>query len=301
MKTPLERRAAVDPYLCFRDEEAMTTTIHLDGTGSKTFLSQRLNTARSGCIALLCGSLIVLSGCGSGSGTKPAVEGISITDVTGTPLKHQLTSLSVGQKVYVDATLSGDTQMLGADWSVVCGSAPPPGTPLPPGQTQDESCGTFTPAHTLGGPIPSYVTNAVTSGYVTLYVAPAVTPKQGVVTLYASAAADPSRNATVTLTLGGLPISVSFAPAPPSMLQVGASAQLKAVLTNDVGNAGVQWSVICGSANCGFFGPVDTTSGVATTYVAPTPAVPDGGTVLVTATSLADPTKAVSATIDIAP
>jgi hypothetical protein len=196
--------------------------------------------------------------------------------------------------------LSSDLQMLGSDWTVVCGSALPPGTPLPPGQTQDESCGTFTPAHTMSGPIPTYITNAVTSGYVALYVAPATPPKQGVVTLYASATADPSRNATVTLTISGQPISVGFAPAPPSMLAVGASAQFKAALNNDVTNAGVRWSVLCGSTDCGFFGPVETVSGVATTYVAPA-TVPAGGTVQVTATSVADPTKAVSATISITP
>lgn len=251
-------------------------------------------------VALLSVGLITILGCSTGSSTKPQVEGITFTDIDGSTLKTPPTSLTVGQGTYVDTLLTGDSQLLGADWSVVCGSALPPGTPLPPGQTQDESCGTFTPAHTMSGPIPTYVTNAVTSGYVALYVAPAVPPKQGVVTLYASATADHSRVATVTLTIQGQPISVGFAPAPPSTLEVGASAQFRAALNNDVTSAGVRWSIICGSTDCGFFGPVETISGVATTYVAPA-IVPAGGNVQITATSVADPTKSMSATILITP
>jgi hypothetical protein len=258
------------------------------------------SVARRGCLALLCTVLFAVSGCSSGSGVKPTVEGIIFTDVDGTKLPTQPTSLTVGQGSYVNVTLSGDTQLLGANWSVVCGSALPPGQPLPPGQTQDESCGTFTPAHTLSGPIPNYTGNAVTAGYLALYVAPAAPPKQGVVTLYASATSDPSRTATVTLSIEGQPISVGFAPIPSSTMQVGASSQFRAVLNNDVTNAGVRWSTLCGSADCGFFGPVETLSGVATTYVAPA-ILPAGGIVQVTATSVADPTKAITAAVSITP
>ena len=264
-----------------------------------TSLSHLLPSFRIVGAVLLSAGLLAGIGCSTGSSTKPQVEGITFTDVDGTALKTP-TSLTVGQGAYVDTMLRGDSQLLGADWSVVCGSALPPGEPLPPGQTQDESCGTFTPAHTMSGPIPAYVTNAVTSGYVALYVAPAAPPKQGVVTLYASATADHSRVATVTLTIQGQPISVVFAPAPPSTLQVGASAQFRAVLNDDVTNAGVRWSVLCGSTDCGVFKPVETNSGVATTYVAPA-IVPAGGTVQVTATSIADPTKAITATISVTP
>jgi hypothetical protein len=295
VKTP----TAIDPYDYFQDEEVMKTTIRMYETRTSNPLSRFPSAVMRSCAALLCAGSILLSGC-STSGTKPQVEGITITDVDGTALKTPPTSLTVGQGTYVDVMLTGDPQLLGANWSVLCGSALPPGTPLPPGQTQDESCGTFTPAHTMSGPIPTYVTNAVTSGYVALYVAPAVPPKQGVVTLYASATADPSKTATVTLTIGGEPISVGFAPAPPTTLQVSASAQFRAALNNDVTNAGVRWSVICGSTDCGFFGPVETTSGVATTYVAPA-TIPAGGNVQITATSIGDPTKAISATVSITP
>ncbi len=299
MTTPAGGHDAICPYQCFENEEVMQTTILMDEIMKRNQLSRSLRAVRRGCAALLSASLVVASGCSTGA-TKPQVEGVTFTDIDGTALKTPPTSLTVGQGTYVDTMLSGDSQLLGADWSVVCGSALPPGTPLPPGQTQDESCGTFTPAHTTSGPIPVYVTNAVTAGYLALYVAPTVPPKQGVVTLYASATADHSRVATVTLTIQGQPISVGFAPAPPSTLQIGASAQFRAALNNDVTNAGVRWSVICGSPDCGFFGPVETISGVATTYVAPA-GVPSGGNVQIVATSIADPTKSTSATISITP
>jgi hypothetical protein len=299
MRTPTESPSNLSPDQCFQDKEVMNTMIHMRRRIQSNPFSQLPRMFRRTCATLLATGLIAFSGCSTG-GTKPQVEGITFTDIDGTALKTPPASLTVGQGTYVDVMLTGDPQLLGANWSVLCGSALPPGTPLPPGQTQDESCGTFTPAHTMSGPIPTYVTNAVTSGYVALYVAPTAPPKQGVVTLYASATADPSKTATITLTIAGEPISVGFAPAPPTTLQVGASVQIKAVLNNDITNAGVRWSVICGSTDCGFFGPVETTSGVTTTYVAPA-TIPVGGNVQITATSIGDPTKAISATVSITP
>lgn len=278
----------------------MKTTIRMYETNRSHLLSRLTSRGKRGCVVLLSAALVALAGCSTSTSSKPQVQGIMFTDIDGTVLKTAPTSLTVGQGTYVDVMLTGDPQLLGANWSVVCGSALPAGTPLPPGQTQDQSCGTFTPAHTMSGPIPTYITNAVTSGYVALYVAPAATPKEGVVTLYASATSNPSQSAFVTLTIGGEPISVGFAPAPPEKLQAGASGQFRVALNNDVTGAGVRWSAICGSVDCGFFGPVQTTTGVATTYVAPA-VVPVGGTVQVTATSIADPTKAISTTISITP
>lgn len=276
----------------------MKTAICLYGATKNDMPLRHLSNVARSCAALLCAVLFALSGCSSVSAGKPTVEGITFSDIDGTPLKTQLTALSVGQGTYVDATLSGDTQLLGTNWTAVCGSALPPGQPLPPGQTQDESCGTFTPAHTLSGPIPTFVGNAVTSGYLTLYVAPATPPKEGVVTLYAQATADPSRTATVTLSIDGQPISVGFAPALPSTLHVSANAQFQAVLKNDVTNAGVRWSAICGASDCGSFSPVETTSGVPTTYIASNTS---GIEVQITATAVADPTKAAASIISITP
>lgn len=243
--------------------------------------------------------LLVISGCSSGnSSAKPQVGAIAFTDANATPIQKPLASLTVSQGTYLAVALTNDTQLLGADWSVSCGSAPAPGTPLPPGQIQDESCGTFTPAHTMSGPVPSYVTSA--TGYVALYTAPAIPPKEGTVTLYASASSNHTRFSSVTLTVNGLPISVGFAPSPPPTLGLSASTQFKAVLSSDSSGAGVKWTVICGSNACGSFSPAQTASGVVTTYTAPA-SVPTGGTVLLTATAIADPTKSFTATVQIVP
>jgi hypothetical protein len=252
---------------------------------------------RPAALALLLAGLAAVSGCGSsGSVSNIQVGPITFTDVNGAPLKYPPVSLTAGEGAYIDVALTNDPQSLGADWSVYCGSAPPPGTPLPPGQTEDDSCGTFAPAHTTSGPIPSYTTSG--AGYVTFYTAPAATPKKETVTLYAAATSDHSKFSTVTLTVGGLPISVSFASAPPPPMKFGASAQFAAVLKNDDTNAGVYWTATCEASDCGSFNPAQTKGGVDTTYTAPA-AAPAGGTVQVIATSIADSTKTVSATIQI--
>jgi len=278
-------------YRISEQEEVMKIPVR---TLKRICISQSFRPAA---LALLLASLAAVSGCASNSSVSDIKVGpIVFTDTNGTPLKTPPASLTTGQGTYVDVTLTNDPQLLGADWSVYCGSALPPGTPLPPGQTQDETCGTFTPAHTTSSPIPSYVTSG--AGYVAFYTAPPATPKLGTVTLYAVATSDHSKFSSVTLTIGGLPISVGFAPAPPAALQTAATAQLRVVLNNDVTDAGVSWTVICGSSDCGSFDPGKTTSAVDTIYTAPA-TVPTGGTVKVTATSIADPTKAVSATISI--
>jgi len=247
--------------------------------------------------ALLLTGLVAIAGCTSGSSVSNIQVGpIIFADVNGTPLKTPPQSLTAGQGTYVDVTLANDSQLLGANWSVYCGSALAPGTPPPPGEPEDESCGTFTPGHTISGPIPSYLTSA--AGYVALYTTPAAPPKNGTVTLYASSTSNPTKFSSVTLTIGGLPISVEFAPSPPSSLQVNATTSIRAALNNDTTNAGVNWTVLCGSTACGSFVPTQTTSGETTIYTAPA-VVPAGSTVQVTATSIADPTKAVSATISI--
>jgi hypothetical protein len=248
------------------------------------------------CALLLAAGMVALAGCASGnSSSKLQIGAIAFTDANGSP-QTTLTSLTAGQSTYLSATLTGDAQLLGVDWSVYCGSAPPPGTPLPPGQTEDDSCGTFTPVHTMSGPVPSYVTSG--SGYVTLYTAPATPPKQGTITLYAAATSNHSRVSTTALTVDALSIFLSFAPAPPSTLAAGAQVQMRAVVHNDPENGGVHWSALCGASDCGSFHPAQTGSGVAATYTAPA-AIPSDGTVKITATSATDPTKSISSTVRI--
>lgn len=301
MRTPRRDLLTACPDQGFEEEEGMEISIHMRMSrmiSVKISVARPARSANSAGLASLALVLLALSGCSGGSSLKPEVNPIAFTDANGT-VQKPLTSLTASQGTFVDVALIDDPQALGADWSVYCGNALPPGTPLPPGQTQDESCGTFTPAHTIStinGQLPAYVTSG--KGYVTFYTAPAVPPKEGTVTLYATATSDPSMRSSVTLAIEGLSISVGFAPPPPSTLTVGASAQIRAMLNNDVANAGVNWTAICGSNDCGSFAPTKTASGVATTYTAPA-TIPAGDTVKVTATSVADPTRAFTATIQI--
>ena len=258
--------------------------------------AQRTIYSRVVALVLLAASFLVLNGCASNSG-QPQIGPIAFTDANGQQLGGTFTTLPVGGTAYVDVALVNDPNLLGADWSVNCGSAPPPGTPLPPGATQDESCGYFTPVHTASGPVPQYATSG--TGIVTLYTAPAVVPKSGTVTLYAAATANHSKYSSVTLVITGLGISIGLvSPYPPATLTASASAPLKAIVANDSAAGGVNWTVACGSSDCGSFNPAQTASGIETTYTAPS-TVPAGGSVTLKATSVTDPTKSVSATITI--
>jgi len=107
------------------------------------------------------------------------------------------------------------------------------------------------------------------------------------------AACGSSNNSSTT------PISVVFTAGflPPTSLTVGANAGIAATVSNDSKNLGVTWSCTPASS-CGSFNPTSTASTVPTTYTAPA-SVPSGGTVTVTATSVADSTKFASQQITI--
>jgi hypothetical protein len=266
----------------------------MNGNDSKSAQKLALACASVTCLAAI-GA--ILAGC---SASKPlvGVGAIAITDANGKPSSTALKSLAAGDVIYVDVTLVNDNALLGANWTVACGSAPPPGSPLPPGVTEDDSCGTFTPVHTATAPVPSYASSG--AGIVTLFTAPAAPPKEGVITLYAAATANPSRYSSLTLPIVGAPISIQFGSVPPSSIQVDGTASFKAVLTNDYAAGGATWSAACDSSDCGSFTPDTTASGVVTAYQAPS-TVPAGGTVVISATSVTDPTKSISTTVTIGP
>ena len=93
-------------------------------------------------------------------------------------------------------------------------------------------------------------------------------------------------------------VSVTLSPQPPSSTGTGSTMSLTAVVGNDSANAGVKWTVSCGSAQCGSFNRTTTPSGTASAYAAPA-APPTPATVTVTATSVTDTTKSASASITI--
>ena len=94
-------------------------------------------------------------------------------------------------------------------------------------------------------------------------------------------------------------IVVTFDPnfSPPASLDTGAIAGIAADVANDPKNAGTNFSCVP-ATECGTFTPSTIASNVPTSYQAPNTA-PAGGSVTITATSVTDPTKFVSATITI--
>jgi len=245
-------------------------------------LAHNLRKAEALVCAVVCMALlsIVLAGC-SGSSISGAKAGaISVTGSSGSA--GQITSLVVGAAATVSMTPTGDSLHTGVDWTVVC-----EGNPVT-GSITNDACGTLSPAHTA-------------DGAAALYTAPPLSPIGTSVTIKASVTSNPSQSSTANLTIVGLPITVSFTTGYviPSSLAVSGAHPFGATVTNDATNAGVYWTATCASSACGSFSRTITTIYTGgTSYVAPS-VVPAGGTVTVTATSVADTTKSVSATIAI--
>jgi hypothetical protein len=209
---------------------------------------------------------LMIAGCGgSGSSPNPPVA-ISVSFSPQPPA-----SLDAGTSTSVTATVSNDSANAGVTWKVSCGSA---------------LCGSIAPASTA-------------SGVAATYSAPATAPSPATVTIVATSVTDGTKSATATLTITSpsVPIAVAITGAPSSVAAT-TTATFTATVSNDSANAGVNWTVSCGSAACGSFTPSLTASGAATTYTAPA-AVPAPATVTITATSVSDHTKSASVTVTI--
>ena len=210
-------------------------------------------------------------------GTKTASTTITITSaapsITVAFSAQPPSSLAGNATTSITAIVTNDSKNAGVTWSVTCGS--------------NGACGSFSPASTA-------------SGTATTYTAPSAPPSPATVTVTATSVTDTTKTASATITItAAAVISVAFSAQPPASLFVGATTNITAVVTNDSKNAGVTWSVTCGSNGaCGSFSPASTASGTATTYTAPS-APPSPATVTVTATSVTDTTKTASATISI--
>ena len=180
------------------------------------------------------------------------------------------------------ATVFDDPSNAGVDWIVSCASAP---------------CGSFSPGNTFQA--------HTASGAPLTFTAPPTVPDtasdhSGVVTVKATATANPTAIATASVKIVA-PVTVAITQTvPTNSIVVNHSAPLQATVTNDPSNAGVDWSVACGSStgNCGSFSPAHAASGGATTYTAPV-AVPLGGTVTITAASTASASQTATYTLTV--
>jgi hypothetical protein len=216
------------------------------------------------------GMIAWLAGCGSGGQQTQPTPSISVQFATA-----PLTSLSTGKSTQLSAAVTGNSSSVDVTWSVTCGTA--------------SACGSFSIA-TTG------------SGASTTYTAPSTVPAGGTVTITATSVADTTKSVSATITISSassIPIVVTFYGTPPPISMAPfTSASMSAKVTNDPSsNPQVNWTAKCGSlAVCGSFAPTPTGSEVETIYTSPA-GIPLGTSITVTATSVTDPTKLVSATI----
>ena len=183
------------------------------------------------------------------------------------------TTMLTSATAQVIAVVANDTTNAGVTWSVSCSPGP---------------CGSIVPTQTASGVAATYTAPATV---------PSPNPAPGMtatITAVANAAingTNPTIFATVTVNIVA-PISVAITQTiKNSAIIVNNTASLIATVSNDYTNAGVDWTVSCGSPGaCGTFSPAHTASGAGTMYTASN-AIPAGNTVTITATSTADPTK----------
>jgi hypothetical protein len=260
------------PVVCF-------SGLHSNAGDTVPFLvPQSFTDPVTGLPVSLVGATIIITAYATADQSKYAIYGplpvtpliaISITEA---PPATMLT----GATAPVIAVVSNDTSNAGVAWLVQCSLSSGP-------------CGSVTPTQTASGVAATYTAPATV---------PSPNPAPGLtVTIYAFANATGSTgnastlHTTTTVNIVA-PISVSITQGVKNnTIVANHTASLVATVSNDEANAGVDWTVSCGSSGaCGSFSPAHTASGATTTYTAPS-APPSGNTVTIAATSTADPTK----------
>jgi hypothetical protein len=222
------------------------------------------------------------------TGTTVTLTATSVTDTTISnfatiivePISVTVSPTSANiypaQTLAFTAFVSNDIAQGGVTWSL-----------LQNGTSCSPTCGSF-----------SQTTTA--SGVSTTYTAPSSISSAATVSVVATSVTDKTRSASATLHLYP-PISVAVSPTTASVA-VNGRTTFTATVTNDPTNAGVGWTLTqndkaC-SPTCGLVSPTDTTSGISTTYFAPS-TVPSPSTVTLTAQSLLDVNQSASATITV--
>ncbi len=173
------------------------------------------------------------------------------------------------------ATVTNDSSNKGVTWNLSQNGS----------SCSASACGTISPTTTA-------------SGAATTYTAPALATT---VTLTATSVAQTSIAAYATIVTQ--PITVQVFPST-AVLYATQTTTFSALVTNDIKNGGVKWTLTqngaaC-SASCGTLSPTTTGSGVNTTYTAPN-AISSAATVTLTATSVTDNTKSATASISLYP
>ena len=177
-------------------------------------------------------------------------------------------SLPAGVTITLAATVLGDPANLGVDWKATCGTTgvqrqpvdcTPPAFHSPAGGTT-----------TFIVPPPQQIPNIVGS----------------TVTLTAFATADHSFSASALFQVTIAP-TVSLTLLPPSTMLTNATATVAAVVANDTTNSGVTWTVSCTETPCGSLSKIQSASGEAITFTAPSIVPASDPAVVLTAYSTA--------------
>ena len=205
------------------------------------------------------------------SAAPPAAIAVTVNPATA--------SVRTGHTQSITATLQNDTQNKGVTWTLTgagCNGA---------------ACGSLSATSSASG-------SAIT------YTAPATAPTPDALSLIATSVADTSKAAVTTITVTSAApaaaIAVAVNPAAASV-QTGHTQSITATVQNDTQNKGVTWTLSsagCSGTACGTLSATSSASGAAITYTAPV-SVRSLGVLSLTATSVADNSKAAVATITV--
>jgi hypothetical protein len=225
----------------------------------------------------LVGSTVTLTAYATANHSFSASASFIVTGALSVTITQEPPStMSPNGTATVTAVVNNDPTNAGVTWVVSCGNF---------------SCGSISPTQTA-------------SGASATFTAPATVPSPSpIVTITAESTASPvAVYATANVTIAA-PVSVTITQqVPTGTIIENTSASLIATVSNDPANAGVDWTVTCGSPSpgaCGSFSPAHTASGVATTYTAPA-APPTGSTVTITAASTTQPSQTATQTVTVA-
>jgi hypothetical protein len=219
---------------------------------------------------------MTLTATSASDGTKSGAATITVTakpPAINVALSLTTASVVTGGTQAFTATVQNDSQNKGVTWTLSgtgCSGA---------------VCGTLS-------------ASASASGTAITYTAPASVPAPPTVALRATAVTDSSKSATATITVAALPPSLSVSLTPlRGGIPISQTLPFTVTVTNDVGGAGVTWSVTgnnCNASACGTFTNVASPS-TSATYNAPATA----GVYTITVTSVANNTVSASATIGV--
>ncbi|MCU1321297.1 MAG: hypothetical protein JWM43_946 [Acidobacteriaceae bacterium] len=191
-------------------------------------------------------------------------------------------SMEISTTARVAAQVTNDPLSGGVIWAATCGSV---------------ACGSFNP--TISG------NTALVSG--TTYTAPPTVPPGGTVTITATSLTDTTKSVSASVEITGppppppppQPIAISVQPSTVYVQRSGPgrSVTLTAIVSNDSAAGGVDWTLSCGTTNCGTISS-HTPSGGTTTFLNSS-TVLVGGTITIKATSATDPSKSALATANV--